>query len=307
MNNLRYDLLKNEYVIIAPNRLHRPDMFYEIKEKKQDVCPFCPGNEGMSEKEILRFSEKGKWTLRVVPNKFRSLGIENQYYIKKAEAGSYGAHEIIIDTFRHIKFFEFEKKEFINLFKAMKLRYFDLKKDEKLKYFICFKNEGVKAGATQSHPHTQIFGFSVMPIKKINEIDRFKKFFEKEGKTIFEKSLETENLTIFENNEFVVFFPKAGKFAFEIRIIRKLRGMDYNEELLAEVFEYLKIMPKIIGNFDFNVIFNFLPFRENEEWFNFNIEFIPRLFDIAGGELSGIYTNVVAPESAKKAFDDFSG
>ncbi|WP_024790129.1 hypothetical protein [Lebetimonas sp. JH292] len=81
--------------------------------------------------------------------------------------------------------------------------------------------------------------------------------------------------------------------------------MDFNEEKLSEVYEYLKVMPKIIGEFDFNIVFHFPPLREGGEWFNFNIEILPRLFNIAGGELSGIYTNVVAPEIAKKAFDDF--
>jgi UDPglucose--hexose-1-phosphate uridylyltransferase len=304
LNNLRYDLLRDEYVIIAPNRLHRPDMVYEIKTKYSKICPFCPGNENFSEKDILKFEENGKWVLRVVPNKFRSLAIENPYYFKEFEAGAYGAHEIIIDTFRHIKFFEFEKKEFINLFKAIKLRYIDLKKDCKLKYFICFKNEGIKAGATQPHPHTQILALPLIPINKLKEIERYKAFFEENGKTIFEKYLEIEDLVIFENNEFKALLPKASKFAFEIRIIRK-KGADFSEEKLSEVFEYLKIMPKIIGEFDFNIVFNFPPLQENSEWFNFNIEFIPRLFNIAGGELSGIYTNVVAPEKAKKAFDDF--
>lgn len=305
MNSLRYDLLRDEYVIIAPNRLHRPDMIYEIKTKYPKICPFCPGNENFSEKEILRFSKNGKWTLRVVPNKFRSIAIENPYYFKEYEAGAYGAHEIIIDTFRHVKFFEFEKEEFTNLFKAIKLRFNDLKNDDKLKYFICFKNEGIKAGATQYHPHTQILALPLIPIQKIKEFERYKAFFEENGKTIFEKYLEIENLVIFENDEFRAILPKASKFAFEIRIIGK-RGIDFSGEKLAEVFEFLKIMPKIIGEFDFNIIFNFPPLRENSEWFNFNIEFIPRLFNIAGGELSGIYTNVVAPEMAKKAFDDFS-
>ena len=306
MNSLRYDLLRDEYVIIAPNRLHRPDMVYEIKAKYPKVCPFCRGNENFSEKDILRFEEDNKWVLRVVPNKFRSLAIENPYYFKTFEAGSYGAHEIIIDTYRHIKFFEFEKKEFINLFRAIKLRYNDLKNDTKLKYFICFKNEGIKAGATQPHPHTQILALPLVPINKLREIERFKAFFEENGKTIFERYLEIENLKIFENDEFCALLPKASKFAFEVRIIRKIRGNDFSEEKLAEVFEYLKIMPKIIGDFDFNIVFNLLPFEEKEEWFNFNIEILPRLFNIAGGELSGIYTNVVAPEIAKKAFDDFS-
>ena len=303
MNEFRYDLLRDEWVLIAPNRLHRPDMFYEIKEKKQKICPFCRGNENFSEKDILRFGDP--WVLRVVPNKFRSLAIENLYFFNENKIGSYGAHEIIIDTYRHIKFFDFEKCEFINLFKAIKLRYNDLKKDNRLKHFICFKNEGIKAGATQSHPHTQILALPFIPIQIEKNLFRFKAFFDNHKKTIFEKYLKDEKLIIFENSEFVAVLPSASKFAFEVRIIKKDNSVDFDEEKLAEVFEFLKITKKILGDIDFNLIFKLHPFEE-AKYFHFNIEFIPRLFNIAGGELSGIYTNVVSPEIAKKAFDDFS-
>ena len=303
MNEFRYDLLRDEWVLIAPNRLHRPDMNYEIKEKEIKVCPFCRGNENLSEKEILRFGNP--WVLRVVPNKFRSLAIENPYFFDENKIGSYGAHEIVIDTYRHIKFFEFEKVEFINLFKAIKLRYNDLKRDYRLKYFICFKNEGIKAGATQPHPHTQILSLPFIPIQIEKNLLRYKSFYDNHKKTVFEKYLENEKLIIFENDEFIALLPTASKFAFEVRIIKKDNKIEFSEENLAEVFEFLKITKKILGEFDFNLIFNFPPF-EGEEYFHFNIEFIPRLFNIAGGELSGIFTNVVAPEIAKKAFDDFS-
>ena len=301
MNEFRYDLLRDEWVLIAPNRLHRPDMFYEIKEKEVKVCPFCRGNENFSEKDILKFGDP--WVLRVVPNKFRSLAIENPYYFDD-KIGSYGAHEIIIDTNRHIKFFDFQNGEFINLFKAIKSRYFDLKKDNKLKYFICFKNEGIKAGATQPHPHTQILAIPFIPIQIEKNLLRFKAFFDSHKKTIFNKYLEDEQLVVFENEEFTAILPNASKFAFEVRIVKKDNLLDFSEEKLAEVFEYLKITKKILGDFDFNLVFHFHPFEE-AEYFHFNIEFIPRLFNMAGGELSGIYTNVVSPEVAKKAFDDF--
>ena len=302
MNEFRYDLLRDEWILIAPNRLHRPDMVYEIKEKEIKVCPFCRGNENFSEKEILRLGNP--WVLRVVPNKFRSLAIENPYFFEEKKVGSYGAHEIIIDTYRHIKFFDFEKDEFMNLFKAIKLRYNDLKNDNRLKFFICFKNEGVRAGATQPHPHTQILALPFIPIQIERNLLRFKAFFDNHKKTIFQKYLEDEKFIIFENDEFIALLPNASKFAFEVRIIKKDNIPNFSEEKLAEVFEYLKITKKILGDFNFNLVFNIHPFEE-AKYFHFNIEFIPRLFNIAGGELSGIYTNVVSPEMAKKAFDDF--
>src|ERR1700677_4256103 len=77
------------------------------------VCPFCPGNEGKTPKEILAYGRNGGgkdtpgWTVRVVPNKFPALGIEGG--LDREGEGLFdrmngvGAHEVIIESPDHQK------------------------------------------------------------------------------------------------------------------------------------------------------------------------------------------------------------
>jgi UDPglucose--hexose-1-phosphate uridylyltransferase len=50
--------------------------------------------------------------------------------------------------------------------KTIRARVEDLKKDSRIKYLSIFKNHGLNAGATQSHPHSQIIGMPILPIAK---------------------------------------------------------------------------------------------------------------------------------------------
>src|SRR5207244_2961590 len=68
-----------------------------------------------------------------------------------------GAHEVIIETPEHEHHLsmqsEFQVQEIIT---AYKQRYLDLIRDKRFKYILIFKNHGERAGASISHPHSQL-------------------------------------------------------------------------------------------------------------------------------------------------------
>ena len=76
MSEIRYDRLHDDYVIIAPERLHRPDCAPDQRIQKgrnPSRCPFCEGHEAMTPPEIFALRDKGEandpgWRTRVVPN-----------------------------------------------------------------------------------------------------------------------------------------------------------------------------------------------------------------------------------------------
>ena len=84
MSEIRYDRLKDSYVIIAPERLHRPSCdIHEIERREvQRVCPFCEGNEKFTSPEIFAirssdsFANEIGWKTRVVPNLYKAVQIE---------------------------------------------------------------------------------------------------------------------------------------------------------------------------------------------------------------------------------------
>ena len=76
----RYDILQKRWVIIASERGKRPDDFVLPKGEQEDgFCPFCPGNEEKTPREILSVPNPGApssgsaWRVRVVPTKYHML------------------------------------------------------------------------------------------------------------------------------------------------------------------------------------------------------------------------------------------
>ena len=55
---------------------------------KGGFCPFCAGNESKTPTEVLSYRPNGGsrdaegWTVRVVPNKFPTLGIEGSLAVR---------------------------------------------------------------------------------------------------------------------------------------------------------------------------------------------------------------------------------
>lgn len=342
MSDIRYDLIHQEYVVIAPERLHRPDCYKipQTTRPKTESCPFCEGHESMTPPEIyaLRSNEPNQkgWKTRVVPNLYKAVQIEAP--CKSLEVGHYemwegfGAHEVIIDTPRHLMRMDiWEDEEYFNWLFTLRSRMNDLRNDHRLVYFSLFKNHGHYSASTQSHPHTQFIALPVVPKQTIADMLRAKHFFLEHGHSLFDAvlSLEREhnNRIIIKSDHFIAICPYASAFAFEVMILSKDKKstlMDMQDSHLRELGKMLKQVMKALyrqlGDFDFNLTFNTPPIQKNfatESFFDdtpniwrFSLRIIPRLFNMGGFELgSGVFINPVAPEESaallRGSFDDY--
>src|SRR6478609_8524969 len=76
MSELRQDPLSRRWVIIGGERGGRPNEFVEATTRDKDIsCPFCAGHEAETPPAIASYSSngKGKWLVRVVPNKYPAV------------------------------------------------------------------------------------------------------------------------------------------------------------------------------------------------------------------------------------------
>ncbi|HHE40765.1 MAG TPA: UTP--glucose-1-phosphate uridylyltransferase, partial [Candidatus Cloacimonetes bacterium] len=110
MSEIRRDRLHSQYVLIAPERMRRPDTLAAALAKATlKTCPFCEGNEAMTPPEIhaIRENEANaiNWKVRVVPNLYKAVQIELEDHSKLTgmfeSIPGVGAHEIVIDTPSH--------------------------------------------------------------------------------------------------------------------------------------------------------------------------------------------------------------
>ncbi len=336
MSEIRYDLINDEYTIIAPKRLRRPDNFKtdcSIEEIDTSNCPFCKGHENMTNKEIFSLKDiHGNWLTRVVPNLYKAVQIELDWVNEDLGAferwAGFGAHEVVIDTPRHLlRMDEWSIEEYKNWLITLKARLSDLRNDIRLVYFAIFKNQGKSAGATQSHPHSQIIALPIVPKNLQYKMNNAYRYYKKHGISIYQKVIYQESKmnerVIFESNSFIAIAPFASSFAFEVSIISKNRNFvslsdlgDNNIEELANLIQkVIKSMYAQIGVFDFNIIFNTPPMQKNyatEDYFDdiakiwrFALTITPRLYNLAGFEISsGMKINPMPPERVAKLLRD---
>ena len=276
----------------------------------------------MTPHEILSYGRKagGKslsgWQLRVVPNKFPALRIEESsekyafgIYDK---IGGFGAHEVIIENPEHdkeIPDLPVDQVEWI--VRAYRDRCADLRKDKRFKYSLIFKNYGRSAGASLEHPHSQLIALPIVPSRVQGELKGASKHYEYTDRCIFCDMLNQERaekkLTILEKDGYIAFAPFVSRFPFETWIMPKLHESNFDSitdegiQALAYVLKNtLARLKKSLNDPSYNFMIHSLPLQSGDAIsYHWHIEIIPHLTQVAGFEWgTGFYVNPTPPELA---------
>jgi UDPglucose--hexose-1-phosphate uridylyltransferase len=323
MPELRKDPISGRWVIISIERGKRPSDFgMRVSPKKGGFCAFCEGNEHTTPPEIMAFRLAGGkpntpgWTLRVVSNKFPALNVEGQ--LNRSGEGIFdrmngvGAHEVIIECPDHnMTLSSMPLKSVEEVLWAFHHRISDLKKDTRFRYVLVFKNEGDEAGASLEHTHSQLIALPIVPHLVEEELFQSKQYYEYKERCIFCDIIHQETAdkkrVISENDDFIAIAPFAPRSPFETMILPKRHESNFsprgNFGLLARILQQtLKQIDKVLDLPPYNMMIHTSPFKyEENEYYHWHIEIIPKLTKIAGFEWgSGFYINPTAPEEAAK-------
>ena len=324
MPQLRKDPLTNRWVVVNLESPKKPGTFFQPpRGHSSKTCPFCPGNEVMTPPEIAVYGRKTEtrspsWQVRVVPNKFPALRIEEKPE-KSAigvydKLGGFGAHEVIIESPDHEKeMADLSLEEVALILHAYRDRCLDLKKDPRFKYILIFKNVGSAAGASLEHPHSQLIALPIVPSRVKGEIKGAAKHHEFTDRCIFcdmlDQEHEEKSLAIEERDGYIAIAPFASRFPFETWILPKEHQASFDElkdgqiDGLAGILKNaLSRIKKSLGDPSYNFMIHTLPINEkSHETFHWHIEIIPQLTQVAGFELgTGFYLNPTPPETAAR-------
>ncbi|MCS7150979.1 MAG: galactose-1-phosphate uridylyltransferase [Endomicrobia bacterium] len=326
MREFRRDPIIGRWVIISSERARRPYAFvkYEREIDSPDTCPFCWGNEKFTPPEIVAYRPSSTkkdtpgWWIRVIPNKYPALRVEGN--VVKSADGIYdkitgiGAHEVIIETQHHNKdIYELDQRNVEDIFKMYKDRVTDLKRDIRFEYILIFKNCGTKAGATLSHPHSQLIAMPMIPVIIKQEITGAKFYFEHKERCIY-CDIVSEELTrtvrvVVENDDFIAICPYASRFPFEIWVLPKRHDPMYEDIHDNEIRNLASIMQVVnkklnlaLENPPYNYLLHTSPLKDgNLQYYHWHIEIMPQLSGVGGFEWgTGFYINPVPPEEAAK-------
>jgi UDPglucose--hexose-1-phosphate uridylyltransferase len=139
MPELRQNPATKEWVVIATERARRPEELgsgiVATPPNEQVKCPFCPGRESQTPKEILAYRTFGTaanspgWWIRIVPNAFPALvplGIPERFKVEGffTYMDGLGEHEVIVETPDHAQTLAtLDQKQVEEIFLAYRERY----------------------------------------------------------------------------------------------------------------------------------------------------------------------------------------
>ena len=338
MPELRKDPISDRWVVISTERGRRPSDFGTVsvaaEQAEAKFCPFCEGNESKTPSEIIAWRRPSTlpnspgWDVRVIPNKFPALIIEGE--VNRTGMGIFdmmsgiGAHEVIVETPHHNENIPDLSDEHVEkILWAYKQRILDLEKDKRFRYILVFKNYGTAAGASLSHPHSQLIATPITPRYIKLELTCARDYFQEKERCIFcdmiRQELGAGERLVYENEYFVAFTPFASRFPFEIWLLPRrhehgFQIMPDEERLqLARCLkDILTRLRKTLNDPPYNYVVHTAPnpvprAGKPDYWgtiqydFHWHIEIIPRLTKQAGFEWgSGLYINPTAPEEAAK-------
>ncbi len=334
MSDIRYDRIHDNYVIIAPERLHRPECHIDVskKEMQKETCPFCQGSESMTPPEIFAIREAGSivnkegWQTRVVPNLYKAVQIKaahQHHYGLFEHWEGFGAHEIIIDTPEHYSsMIQWSERAVVNWLKTLRTRVADLRRDQRIVYISLFKNEGTDAGSTQHHSHTQLIGLPIIPKLQRDEYMRSYDHYKYNSNALLESEIireeQAEERIVAKHGDFTAYCPYASAYPFEVLISSKkalgqIDTLDDSSitELAPLLLSILKKVKTQLSCFAFNLSITTPPLQEDtvehellshvNEACRFAIRIMPRIYNYGGFEVStGVMINPVLPEQAAK-------
>jgi UDPglucose--hexose-1-phosphate uridylyltransferase len=259
------------------------------------------------------------WTVRVVPNKYPALapGGSQSYVTDDEEAAraGIGAHEVIVESPDHVTdMARLSDQQFVAIFQAYRHRILDHHAGGKFRYVLIYKNQGIEAGATLEHVHSQLIAMPIVPKLALEEINGAQNYFARKRRCVFcdtiQKEIHARERLVLENPRFIVICPFAPRFPYEIWILPKQHASSFEHNsheddvsLAAILRDTLFRLNRHLGSPAFNYFIHSNPIDNTDNsYYHWHLEIIPKLIQVGGFEWgSGSYINTVTPEESARS------
>ena len=317
VSELRRDLVTGNWVVIAKGRGDRPQAKKFGEQVDDDIltCPFEDPQKSGNAEPVLMHQDGTDWSLQVIRNKYPAFAKGTCGVITKVGPYSVqdgrGFHEVIItrDHYKHLALLPQENTE--GVLRAYKERYLALKGAECVKYISIFHNHRKEAGASLSHPHSQLIAIPILPSDAKRSLRGASVFYRKHNRCVHCAMLDWERdeevRIVVENEDFIAICPFISRDAYEVRIFPQNHAAyfetidDKKISTLAEIFHgILKKFYEKLDNPPYNFFLHTAPTDgQDHAQYHWHFEIRPKTEINAGFELgTGIEVSTVEPERA---------
>ncbi|WP_030144472.1 galactose-1-phosphate uridylyltransferase [Glycomyces sp. NRRL B-16210] len=226
---LRYDVLRDEWVAVSAGRSSRPTL--------PVACPLCP-TDGDELTEI----PAPDYEVAVFENRFPSFGgFGEPGPLPPADPGTgmavtapaSGRCEVVCFSDQHESSLVDLSPERVELVvRALASRTAELSARGDIAQVFCFENRGVEIGVTLHHPHGQIYGYPYVTPQTRTHLAAAARHKRATGRDLFDDIIEAERRgprVIAENDHWIAFTPFAARWPFEVHLYPLQRFADLAE------------------------------------------------------------------------------
>jgi UDPglucose--hexose-1-phosphate uridylyltransferase len=321
----RLNVLTGEWVLVSPHRAERPwqgqiETPPESREPAYDPsCYLCPGNVRAGGERNPAYS-----STFVFDNDYPAIrpepvqeGIsQSDLLVSQAERG---ICRVGCFSPRHdLTLSGMTQTEIVAVIEMWRQQFADLGKHDFIRYVQIFENRGAMMGASNPHPHCQIWGTSSLPNEPAKEQDSQRNYMQSHHQCLLCQYLQIEkssgDRTIFENESFLVLVPFWAVWPFETLILPSQHVADLSELTTVQSRQLAAVLQKLASCYDrlFNTPFPYsMGFHQrptdgeaHPEW-HLHAHFFPPLLRSAavrkfmvGFELLGTPQRDITPEIA---------
>lgn len=264
------------------------------------------------------------WMIRSVPNRYPFVRPDAEP--TRQQIGPYfmtpnvGKQEVLIDVPYHgAALSELSAEEFQYLIHFYHRRLHQLRKEGRWRYVQLFKNQGAAAGASLSHPHSQITALPFVPPSVSRELLFLTNYQRETGRCYHCEVLAYERTErwrlVDESSYYGIFCPFASRYAGEIHVVPKRHMPCFLQSTREELDDLAVMLRQTVRRLEewrpsvgFNLVLKTSPWHytadgaEAEANFHWRFEICPRIACQAGFELgTGCFVNPIPPEEVAAA------
>lgn len=240
MSDLRKDPTRGQWVLVRPSGAERAT---------QSECPFCPGNERLTPREIASYRKDGStanspgWSVRVIPEADPYFRIELP--LDREGVGLYdkitprGASELIIESPRHDETpgdMPLPQWEQVLWMYGERIR--DLKRDLAIRDLLLTRRHRIP-GSHITHPYSRITAIPIIFDEVRYKLDQAREYYQYKRRCIYcdivRQELADAERVVHESDRFLAVVPYAGRAPFELWILPRQHAAAYEDALSGDL------------------------------------------------------------------------
>ncbi len=240
----RYNILTAEWVLVSPQRTQRPwlgqeeDATRTVRPYYNVSCYLCPGNVRANGEKNPDYTDTFVFEndFPALKNSWENFRLDNG--LLKAETEK-GICKVVCFSPDHSKSLaDLSVTHVEKVISVWQQEYKTLGSREEINHVQIFENRGAVMGASNPHPHGQIWAQSSVPNEVVKEDKNQRKYFEGTGKSMLKdyvkQELQAKERVIFENEDFVSLVPFWAVWPYEAMIIPKQHQTKITEMSAAQ-------------------------------------------------------------------------